>query len=72
MSDCKCWKCEALVEKGRRLERRVARRIVLTAMTESKHEHCDACWYLGEIVLEKLGATTKPAKRKEGGSPRKP
>jgi hypothetical protein len=46
------------VKQGRRL----AMRTVRAAMAESKHEHCDACWYLGEIILEKLGA--RPAKRK--------
>lgn len=54
--------CKVGEKDGARRERRAARRIVHVAMSESNHEHCDACWYIGEIVLEKLAARAKPAK----------
>lgn len=47
-----------LKDRARR-ERRSLRRIIHRAMAESNHEHCEVCWYLGEIVLEKLAARAK-------------
>jgi hypothetical protein len=71
MSDCKCCKCEALIEKGRRLERRALK------LDASKANRVGGLILLGEEravirqwVGDWLSHRTKPAKRKEGGSGR--
>ena len=39
---------------GRIAERRRIRRVVAKEMADQQHVHCRTCWYLGEIIQEKV------------------
>jgi len=65
MSDCKCWKCEALVENGRRLERGLLRRM-LKKIDKDLGYACRTQAFRNRVYTW-LHQRTESAKRKDGG-----